>query len=125
MTAEIPLPLQVRRDASGFAAAIDDAAGRTVLHLQPGTERNEEMVDAFLAMIERQTADLQRLHEERDGIRDDQQRAIRDNLRIGSDVWQRTMTEAAELVSRLGASEVVVRALHDHAARSRTERPCG
>lgn len=66
----------VRRDDQGFAAGID-RDGWTVLHLTPGTTRNEENADRIVATlnghayIERaEQSEIERLRGERDEARD-------------------------------------------------------
>ena len=44
-------PLRMSRDDVAFDAAIGDASGPTILHLQAGTERNAAMVDTLMSRM--------------------------------------------------------------------------
>jgi len=55
-------PYTVRRDEYGHAVAIE-RNGYTVLHLQPGTERNEQEVDGIVALLNMNAEKAERVRE--------------------------------------------------------------
>jgi len=52
----------IRRDEYGHAMAIE-RDGYTVLHLQPGTERNEQKVENIVALLNMNAAKVERVRE--------------------------------------------------------------
>jgi len=55
-------PYTIRRDEYGHAVAIE-RNGYTVLHLQPGTERNEQEVEGIVALLNMNAAKVERVRE--------------------------------------------------------------
>jgi len=61
-TTEPTGPYTIRRDEYGHAVAIE-RNGYTVLHLQPGTERNEQEVEGIVALLNMNAAKVERVRE--------------------------------------------------------------
>jgi len=61
-TTEPTGPYTIRRDEYGHAVAIE-RDGFTVLHLQPGTERNEQEVDGIVALLNMNAEKAERVRE--------------------------------------------------------------
>jgi|GEM_PF-1898563 len=61
-TTEPTDPYTIRRDEYGHAVAIE-RDGFTVLHLQPGTERNEQEVEGIVALLNMNAAKVERVRE--------------------------------------------------------------
>jgi hypothetical protein len=59
-TTEPTDPYTIRRDEYGHAVAIE-RNGYTVLHLQPGTERNEQEVEGIVALLNMNAAKVERV----------------------------------------------------------------
>jgi hypothetical protein len=61
-TTEPTGPYTIRRNEYGHAVAIE-RNGYTVLHLQPGTERNEQEVEGIVALLNMNAAKVERVRE--------------------------------------------------------------